>query len=228
MCLRFEQFGLDPKDFAAAVAATFPSIILKGDYQMSANIALTEPANIVFHQKFLRLQPARFGLVPSWKKVPDTTLGNARSDTVDKLSSFADLFPKRRCLIPVTAFYEWRLEPGEKKKTPYRIKTDDAVFYLAGLWDYWAPQELLSFTILTSDPNDLISRLHNRMPVILEKHAYQKWLDPANQDFADLKSFLKPYPPEQMSYQAYDRYVSSARNKDQGQIVPAGEVVRLD
>src|SRR3972149_9080195 len=132
MCLRFEQFGLDQAEFAPAVAAPFPAIVLKDEYQLSPNIALTEPANIVFHQSFLRLQPARFGLVPAWKKVPDATLGNARSDPVDKLPSFANLFPKRRCLIPVTAFYEWRLEPGEKKKTPYRIKTDDAVFYLAG------------------------------------------------------------------------------------------------
>jgi len=227
MCLRFEQFGLDQAEFAAAVAATFPAIVLKDDYQLSPNIALTEPANIVFHQSFLRLQHARFGLVPAWKKVPDATLGNARSDTVDKLPSFANLLLTRRCLVPATAFYEWHLDPGEKRKTPYRITTDDQVFYLAGLWDYWVPQELVSFTILTTDPNPLISQLHNRMPVILEKSAYDKWLDPGNLDIHELKTFLKPYPADQMSYQAYDRYVSSAGNKDQGQIVPSGEVVRL-
>jgi putative SOS response-associated peptidase YedK len=227
MCLRFEQFGLDQAEFAAAVAATFPAIVLTDDYQLSPNIALTEPANIIFHQSLLRLQPARFGLVPAWKKVPDTSLGNARSDTVDRLPSFADLFLTSRCLVPATAFYEWHLDPGEKRRTPYRIATDDQVFYLAGLWDYWAPQELVSFTILTTDPNPLIAQLHDRMPVILDKSVYDKWLDPGNRDIHMLKSFLKPYAAKQMSYQAYDRYVSSASNKNQSQIIPAGEVIRL-
>jgi putative SOS response-associated peptidase YedK len=80
-----------------------------------------------------------------------------------------DEIQKRRCLIPVTGFYEWRLDPGEKKKTPYKVTTDDEVFFLAEVWDFWAPQQLVSFAIITTEPNALISQLHNRMPVILPR-----------------------------------------------------------
>lgn len=225
MCLRYELFGVP--DLIEFLREMRPDLQYKDYPPFSANIALTEFAPIIFHQKFLRLQPARFGLVPSWAKMPDARLGNARSDTVDKLPSFRDLLPRRRCLVPATAFYEWHLEPGEKKKTPYRIKTDDTVFFFAGLWDYWAEKELVSFTILTTEPNELISQLHDRMPVILPIENHANWLDPEFQDVSQLKSYLAPYPAEKMSYQPYDRYVSNAINKDPNLILPVGEPVRV-
>lgn len=205
----------------------FPEIQYKDYPPFSANLALTEQAPIIFASRFLRLQPARFGLVPSWAKAPDARLGNARSDTADRLPSFKDLLPRRRCLVPASAFYEWRLDPGEKKKTPYRITTEDGLFFMAGLWDYWAPQKMVSFTILTTEPNELIAQLHDRMPVILDPENYAAWLDPEFADVPQLKSFLAPFPAAQMVYQPYDRYVSNAVNKDPSLIVPVGEPVRI-
>jgi putative SOS response-associated peptidase YedK len=117
--------------------------------------------------------------------------------------------------------------PGEKKKTPYRIKTDDDFFFMAGLWDYWAPQKMVSFAILTTEPNELIAQLHNRMPVILQTQDASTWLDSQNHDLSQLKALLKPYPAINMAYQPYDRYVSSAVNKDPNFIVPVGDPVTL-
>ena len=226
MCLRYELFGVP--SLIEFLQAVYPELHYKDYPPFSPNIALTEYAPIIFNHKFLRLQPARFGLVPSWAKAPDARLGNARGETVDRLPSFKDLLPRRRCLVPATAFYEWRLDPGEKKKTPYRVTTDDNFFCMAGLWDYWTQEELVSFTILTTEPNALISQLHDRMPVILEAENRASWLDPEFRDVAQLKSFIKPYPAEKMSYQPYDRYVSNAVNKDPSKIVPAGNPVRVD
>ena len=225
MCMRYELFGIP--DLIEAIRLLIPDLQYKVYPPFSPNIALTEDAPIIFNHEFTRLQPARFGLVPSWAKAPDARLGNARSETADSLPSFKDLLPRRRCLVPATAFYEWRLNPGEKKKTPYRITTHDDLFFIAGLWDYWAPQKLVSFTILTTEPNELIAQLHNRMPVILEKEDYASWLDPEFKDVPKLKSLLKPYPATEMAYQPYDRYVSNAVNKDPNMIVAVGDPVTI-
>jgi putative SOS response-associated peptidase YedK len=107
------------------------------------------------------------------------------------------------------------------------VTTDDEVFFLAGVWDFWAPQQLASFAIITTEPNALISKLHNRMPVILPREQQRAWLDPENSDLAGLKGMLQPYPAERMTYQAYDRYVSSSRNKEKRLIFPVGEKVRM-
>lgn len=230
MCFRIEQELEDTSALIHAIEAVFNEIVV---YEVSsgANIALTDPAMAVLQRKELQLRPMRFGLWPSWKKTPpsyDMNLGNARADTVDQLPSFKESFERRRCLIPVTGFYEWRLDPGENKKTPYKVSTQDRVFYLAGVWDYWAPQNIASFAIITTEPNSLISSLHNRMPAIMPRDVHNDWLDPANNDLPYLKSLLQPFPPEQMAYQAFDRYVSNAKNKDKSKIVPVGDPVRLD
>ncbi len=230
MCLRYEDFG--SPDYVAYLKEnmrreSLGQVNLGSVFGPNPNIALTETANIVFHHQFLRFQGARFGLVPSWAKAADARLGNARSETLDQLPSFRELLPRRRCLVAATAFYEWALEPGQKRKTPYRITTDEGRFFMAGLWDYWAPQKLVSFTIITTQPNELVSRLHDRMPVIMPPEHFGDWLDPANSDLAGLKELLQPYPAVSMTYQPYDRYVSSAANKDPNLIVPAGEVVRV-
>lgn len=231
MCFRIEQEGEDFGAVVRAIEELFSEIVIYEREGPGVNIALTDPAMVVLQRKELQMRSMRFGLWPHWKKTPpsfDMNLGNARAETVDELPSFKEPFERRRCLIPVTGFYEWRLDAGEKKKTPYRVMTEEPVFYLAGVWDYWAAQNLASFAIITTEPNKLISTLHNRMPVILPKEAHREWLDPANNDVEMLKAMLQPYPAERMAYQAFDRYVSNAKNKDKTMIKAVGEKVTMN
>ncbi len=202
MCFRVAQEGEDIGALVRAIEGLFGDLVLGEGMQPGANLALTDMALVVVQRpQALHLRNMRFGLVPSWKKEADLTLGNARADTVDTLPSYKEPFQKHRCLIPVTGFYEWRLDPGEKKKTPYKVTADEPVFCLAAVWDYWPPLKLTSFAIITTEPNPLIAQLHNRMPVVLPREHHQFWLDPANQDTAALKALLQPYPAERMAYQ---------------------------
>ncbi|MCL5428503.1 MAG: SOS response-associated peptidase [Chloroflexi bacterium] len=149
---------------------------------------------------------------------------NARAETVDRLPSFKEAFRSKRVLIPVTGFYDWRLDPGEKKKTPYKacLKSGE-MFSLAGLFDGWKNPNgdyVYTFSIITCEPNELWAEVHNRMPVIMPREGYEVWLDTEVSDPDSLKPLLRPYPADEMTYIAYDRYVNKAGNKDQNQIKP--------
>src|SRR5690606_10699784 len=122
----------------------------------------------------------RWGLIPSWAK--DVSIGNklinARSETADEKPSFRSAFKRRRCLIPADGFFEWQKQ--DKNKVPMFIHMkDQSVFAFAGLWEVWhSPEgdEIRTATILTTEPNDLMANIHNRMPVILPRDAYEIWL----------------------------------------------------
>ena len=139
----------------------------------------------------------RFGLIPSWSKDEKTGFNmiNARSETVDTKPSYRQAFLKRRCLIPMDSFYEWKTTPAGK--VPIRIKMkSDEIFAVAGLWETWkAPNgnNIHSCTLLTTEPNSLMVDIHNRMPVILKRENESDWLDPSIQDRDLLKSLLVPY-----------------------------------
>ena len=134
-----------------------------------------------------RIDQLRWGLIPHWakdEKIAYRTI-NARAETVATLPAFRDAFKRRRCIIPASGFYEWQKQMVGKKevKTPYRIgRTDHGILALAGLWSRWtSPEgaELQTFTIITTSPNNTLQALHDRMPVILDRKNYDKWLEPA-------------------------------------------------
>src|SRR5437667_6400831 len=134
----------------------------------------------------------RWGLIPSWADNPKigSSLINARADTVATKPAFRTALKKRRCLIPADGFYEWQAIPGQKTKQPFLIGVRDApVFAFAGLWEHWtAPdgQPLETCTIITTDANELMQPVHNRMPVILDPSDYEHWLDRSRQDAQDV------------------------------------------
>ncbi|MBW6464710.1 MAG: SOS response-associated peptidase [Firmicutes bacterium] len=164
----------------------------------------------------------KWGLVPFWAEDPSigSRMINARAETAAEKPSFRDAFRKRRILVPASGFYEWKKEEGVKQ--PYFItRKDKKTFSMAGLWERWdkgdAPLE--SFTILTIEPNSLISELHNRMPVIIPEEAYKEWLNPAA-DLQLLQKLLVPYPPDELIYHPVSRLVNRPANDTPDLIKP--------
>src|ERR1700742_2245826 len=158
----------------------------------------------------------RWGLIPYWSK--DAKIGystiNAKAETVATAPAFRDAFKRRRCLVPADAFYEWqKLDP--KHKQPYAIALNSGELYgFAGLWERWknaaTGEWLETFTIITTDANQLIAPLHNRMPVIFGRKDYERWLDhDAPQPPLDL---LRSFPAEKMAVWKVNKSVGKVSN----------------
>ncbi len=160
----------------------------------------------------------RWGLVPYWAKdakVGYTTI-NARSEEVAAKPLYREAFKKRRCLVPADAFYEWQ-RIGAKTKQPFAFGMQSGEPYaFAGLWERWKPKEgepLETFTILTTDPNALAERVHDRMPVIVEPQDYSRWMEPGDASRLPL-DLLRPYPAEKMRSWPVNARVGNVRNND--------------
>jgi putative SOS response-associated peptidase YedK len=148
----------------------------------------------------------RWGLVPPWTKDlrRSTPLINARAETVAEKPSFKHALRQTRCLVPATSFYEWAQTDTGKQPFVFS-RADGALFALAGLYSIGKSLNggtCPTFTIITTEPNDLVRPIHDRMPVILEQRQEQAWLDPALNDPHILLSLLSPYPAGQMEVQA--------------------------
>ncbi|MDZ5713433.1 SOS response-associated peptidase [Jeotgalibacillus haloalkalitolerans] len=164
-------------------------------YTPNENLAPSQQAAAVVQLNGTRYPASfRWGLIPPFAK--DEKIGyktfNARSETVAEKPSFRKAFGSKRCLIPASSFYEWK--KSGKEKQPFEIKRlDGEPITFAGLWESWrnGDEIIRSCTILTTEPNDLMADIHNRMPVILEKDRFNQWLNPEeNKD--SLKQLLKP------------------------------------
>ncbi|MGH8581343.1 MAG: SOS response-associated peptidase [Gammaproteobacteria bacterium] len=162
------------------------------------------------------LVPIRWGLVPHWARDPRIGwMVNARSETVADKPVFRNAFRRRRCLIPASGYYEWRVQIGAKR--PYYIHlADTPVFAFAGLWENWQRDGpgIDSCTIITTEANDILRPIHERMPVILAPGQYRQWLDPTEQDAGVLLEMLRPYPgPDTRAYPVTTR-VNNPRYDD--------------
>jgi putative SOS response-associated peptidase YedK len=158
----------------------------------------------------------RWGLIPHWAKDPGVgaKMINARAETVATNPAFRSAFRRRRCLVPATGFYEWQRQ--ERRKQPVYIRMhDEQPFAFAGLWEHWEGPEgtpIESCTLLTTEPNDLVRPVHDRMPVILDPKDYELWLDPDVQDPARLQPLLRPYASEQMVAYPVSQLVNNPAN----------------
>ena len=162
----------------------------------------------------------RWWLVPSWSQEPTSKYAtfNARAEDAATKPAFRGPFRRRRCLIPVSGFYEWR-KIDDKTKQPYYItRADGELLYFAGLWDCWH-DELESCTILTSTPNAEMAQLHNRMPCILEPEQVWAWVDPSQEDTAAVKAMLRPAPDGVLSTWPVSNRVGNTKNDDHDLIV---------
>ncbi|OLD95704.1 MAG: hypothetical protein AUI36_46070 [Cyanobacteria bacterium 13_1_40CM_2_61_4] len=165
-----------------------------------------------------KLAMLRWGLLPAWVKEPTKVQQpiNAKAETAAEKPMFRDAFKRRRCLVPADGFYEWKQEGGRKQPVYIHMK-DGEPFAIAGLWEQWEGQDgevIESCTLLTTEPNDRLAPIHNRMPVILDPKDYAQWLDPDLQDVSRLKTLLHPYTSEQMTYYPVNLRVNNPRNDD--------------
>jgi putative SOS response-associated peptidase YedK len=155
----------------------------------------------------------RWGLVPSWAKDPSigNRLINARAETVAEKPAFRTALRRRRCLVVADGFYEW--QRSGRAKDPYFIRMrDDRPFAFAGLWESWEGPDhsvLETCTILTTEPNELVRPIHDRMPVILPPEVYACWLDTSIQDPGRLSQLLVAYASEPMEAYCVGSLVNS-------------------
>ncbi len=182
------------------------------DFTPSYNIAPTTQVVIVRQQEEAREATyARWGLIPSWVKDYKSfkPLFNAKAETVHEKPSFKDSFKRKRCLVPASGFYEW------KDKQPHYIRVlDSSLLAFAGLWSRWSygGETIESCTVLTTTPNELMSKLHHRMPVILQAKDYSLWLDDSKSEQEELEHLFTPFPAENMSTHPVAQDVGNVRN----------------
>lgn len=221
MCGRF-TLTVDPKTLAEAFAGVEPPAGLGPRYNIAPSQAVAVIANNNPHQ----IEFFQWGLIPAWAKDPGigNRMINARAETLAEKPSFKTAYQRRRCLVLADGFYEWRKE-SDKSKTPLYIRLKSGQpFAFAGLWETWQPAgdpPILSCTIITTTPNELMAEIHNRMPVILSPEVYEAWLDPAEQSPNQLNGLLRPYPAELMTAYPVSKLVNNPKNDAPACIEPA-------
>ena len=191
------------------------------------NIAPSQPVLAIPNDGANTADFFMWGLIPMWAKDPaiGNRLINARGETVAEKPSFRGSFKYKRCLILADGFYEWKATGTSKKtKTPYFIHMNNRKpFAMAGLWDSWESPDgssIKTCTIITTEPNELMKSIHNRMPVILHPREYAKWLDTAPQTPENLLPLIKPYPAEEMTAHPVSTLVNKPSNDIPELVVP--------
>lgn len=211
MCGRFTRTQSVPE-----ISKEFGVAQVSGDLGPSYNIAPTQKVAVIITDVIKQLVPVRWGLVPSWAK--DISVGskmiNARAETITEKASYRNAFKKRRCLVVADGFYEWQNLGGTKRPVYIRLKSGKP-FGFAGLYEVWNSPEgeaITTCTIVTTEANEIMEPIHERMPVIIPKQDEDIWLDSATQDQGLLLKLLKPYPAEQMEAYPVSKRVNSPKN----------------
>jgi len=188
------------------------------------NIAPSYEIPIVIQLEERQLVQARWGFVPTWSKVLTTgyKMINARAESVAEKPSFKKAFKDQRCLVIADGFYEWKHE-GEVKRPMYLRQKSCQPMGFAGLFSLWTSPEgeqIRTCTIITTDANELVKQIHDRMPVILPVDTYDLWLDPRVHDPALLQTLLKPCDPELLEFYEVSTKVNSPKNNSAENIRP--------
>lgn len=232
MCGRFTSIT-PPEELARLFETADPSPEVIGhgpDYNVAPTTRILGVA--VDREGVRRIGRFQWGLVPSWAKDPSGSarLINARSESVFDKPSFRHLVPRRRCIVPMDGFYEWRTvhdtpPPARAPKEPvYVTRVDGAPLAVAGLWSSWRPDDrspwLHTCCIVTTEANATIASVHDRMPVILEAEEWGAWLDPSNSDRAEIESLMNPAAVDVVTVRRVSTRVNSVRNNDPSLLDP--------
>jgi putative SOS response-associated peptidase YedK len=205
-----------------------PENVFEDDLAPSYNVAPTDVQPVVRLTRDTgerELTLMRWGLIPFWAK--DAKVGfstiNAKAETLTTSPAFREAFQNRRCLVPAEWFYEWQ-KLDAKTKQPFAIALKgQPIFAFAGLWESWKDKatglRLNTYTIVTTDPNELMEPLHNRMPVILAPKDCERWLAPADPAHLPV-DLLKPFDAEQMAAWKVSKAVGNVKNNEPGLVLP--------
>jgi putative SOS response-associated peptidase YedK len=223
MCGRFTLI-LEPEDLQAELQLSSMPVDLSPRY----NIAPSQPVAVVTDGVARAAEMFRWGLIPFWAK--DAGIGNrminARSETLAEKPAFRSAFARQRCLILADGFYEWQRDTStgsRKGAQPYFFRlASGKPFAFAGLWDTWRPspeETVRSCTIITCPANELVGRIHDRMPVMLSGDDLWHWLEPATKT-SQLNTLLRPYPPGDMDTYPVSALVNNPANDDPACVRP--------
>ena len=171
----------------------------------------------------ISLDPLRWGLIPYWCQDPKGGRKpiNAKGETVDRLPTFREAYRRRRCILPVDGFYEWKALKWQKAKQPYAIAMKDGQpFGIGGLWENWkdpaSGEWIRTFAVITTDANELVAEIHDRMPLILAVGDYNRWLS----DEPDPRDLMRPFPSEPMRIWPISTRVNKPENDDPSVVEP--------
>ena len=196
-------------------------VVTDGGYVPRYNIAPGEQLDVITNRATDEIDRYQWGLLPSWADDPGEGIINAHSETAAEKRAFRDAWDSQSCLVLSSGFYEWQERNGGPKQ-PYRIYREDApAFAMAGLWEVWEGEEsaIPCVTILTTEPNDLMQPIHDRMPVILPGGAEETWLTVGPDE---RKELCQPYPDEDLKAYEISTRVNSPGNDDPSVIEPLG------
>ena len=213
MCGRISTAGLSADSLKANfdIDSAFP-------FTLSYNVAPTLQIPAIIEQGNVRkLEAFRWGLIPHWVKDKNIIAAafNARAETVAHKPLFRDAIKSKRCLVLASGFYEWQKQTG--KKQPYYIyRADKRPLAFAGLWDVWEDditgEAIESCTIITTSSTHQLTKIHQRMPVVLEREVYDTWLDPEFNDTDVLQDLLIAPKDDVLEMYPVSSYVSNSRN----------------
>jgi len=229
---RAQSPAADGEPATDAVAADGNGAVERGAGRRATGEADPDSAGASGHAE-RELRVVRWGLVPFWAK--DVKIGsrmnNARAETVAEKPAFRRAFAKRRCLLPADGYYEWQQQPGKAKKPIYISRRDGRSLAFAGLYELWRdgtvarddPEAWLwTATVITTSAPDELGMIHDRMPMIIDPGSWTDWLDPANNDVADLRSLLTPAAVSGLITYPVSTEVNSVRNNGPRLIEPVG------
>ena len=247
MCGRY-TLSASASELSDRFDATAPPTIV--DALPRYNCAPGQTLPVITNANPNRFQELKWGLIPSWADDDTGGQINARAETVADKPTFATAYESQRCLVPADGFYEWVSDDGDLKKgndskQPYRVAfTDDRIFAMAGLWERWEPTHtqtglgdfgagetdntttdatgaIESFTILTTEPNEVVSSLHHRMAVVLPPESESAWL---HEDTDTVESLLTPYSGNKLEAYPVSTRVNSPENDESSLIDPINDV----
>jgi putative SOS response-associated peptidase YedK len=206
MCGRFSLSLFEGQTFLDRFGIEKPA-----DLKPKYNIAPSQQAAVILDESPKEVSSLKWGFIPAWakeEKMGYSTI-NARAEDIDKKPTFRDSLKNKRCIIPADGFYEW--ENKGKEKQPYRFTLPEGLFSFAGLWSEW--NGIKTFTIITTKANEVVGKIHERMPVILQKSDEEKWLS------TGYLSLLKPYDGKMEMYPV-SKLVGNPENDNESVIKP--------
>ena len=209
--------------------------VRREELEPSYNVAPRAEVPVVAERHGERvLDVVRWGLVPFWAKDPKIgdRMINARAETIRTSGAFKRAFERRRCIVPADGFYEWQKFEGKRPKLPWFIRRRDGEpLAFAGLWESWhdpnaaeGDPPLRTCVIITTEPNELLSPIHDRMPVVLPESEWDGWLSVDNRDTSTLVNLLVPLPADELEAWPVSTLVNKADNNSPELIdaVPVG------